>query len=43
MVSGVKGFVMKNSKGAGGEGTDKERAEQARGMSDGDGVDVCDL
>ncbi len=40
MVYLVKRFVVNNSEGAGGEGADKQRADQAGRVGDGDGVDV---
>lgn len=40
MVSGVKGFVVENGEGAGGESADKEGAEEAWSVGDGDSVDI---
>ena len=37
-MDGVEGFVVKDSKSASGESSDEEGTEEARGVSDGDGV-----
>ena len=40
MVDGVEGLVVDDCESAGGEGADKEGAEEAWGVGDGDGVDI---
>lgn len=40
MMNGVEGFVPENGKGAGGESANEKGSEKARGVSDGDIVDV---
>ncbi len=38
VVDGIEGFGVEDGEGAGGEGADEQRAEEAGGVSDGDGV-----
>ena len=39
MMNCIEWLMVKDGKGAGGEGTDKKGSEETRGMSDGDSVD----
>ena len=40
MMYFIQRFVMNNSESAGSEGTNKERTDETRSVSDGDGVDI---
>jgi len=40
MMYFIQRFVMNNGEGAGSEGTNKERTDEARSVSDGDGIDI---
>ena len=39
-MDGVEGFFVEDGEGASGEGADEEGTEEARGVGDGDGIDV---
>lgn len=40
MVNRIEGFVFKEGESAGGEGANEQRADKARGVGNGNGVDV---